>query len=116
MEEAKFVFNYRLSRARRVIENTFGILVARWRIFRGFIRASPKNVERYVLAGLCLHNYLRQTDKLVTGRLVSLTVRTRVVGSNLGSGDQLYVVMRLHPSKDPITPDAPIVHPIYEKP
>ena len=36
--------------------------VARWRIFRGFIRASPKNVERYVLAGLCLHNYLRQAD------------------------------------------------------
>ena len=62
MEESKFVFNYRLSRARRVIENTFGILVARWRIFRSFIRATPENVERYVLAGICLHNYLRQTD------------------------------------------------------
>ena len=62
LDESHHVFNYRLSRARRVIENTFGILVARWRIFRGFIRASPENIENYVLAALSLHNYLRQTD------------------------------------------------------
>ena len=62
LTEPKSVFNYRLSRARRVIENTFGILVARWRIFRAPIKASVENIDKYVLATLSLHNYLRQTE------------------------------------------------------
>ena len=60
-EEMK-IFNYRQSRARRVIENAFGILSARWRIFHKPIIATVKNVENYTLCCLALHNYLRQTD------------------------------------------------------
>lgn len=58
----KRVFNYRLSRARRVIENTFGILAARWRIFRKTIIASVSTVELIIKATICLHNYLKITD------------------------------------------------------
>ena len=60
--EIKQIFNYRQSRARRVIENAFGISVSRWRIFRQPIEASPEKVGKYTLALITLHNYLRQTD------------------------------------------------------
>ena len=56
------IFNYRLSRCRRVIENAFGILVARFRIFFTPICASVQNTESYIKAAVVLHNFLRQTE------------------------------------------------------
>ena len=62
LDEKKSVYNYRHSRARRVIENAFGILLAHWRIYNTPIQAKPENLEKIVLATIALHNYLRQTD------------------------------------------------------
>ena len=62
LTRSQAIFNYRLSRARRTIENCFGILAARWRIFRRPIRASPAVVDSITKACTCLHNYLRLTD------------------------------------------------------
>ncbi|KYM96257.1 hypothetical protein ALC62_13073 [Cyphomyrmex costatus] len=56
------IYNYRLSRARRMIENTFGILASQWRIFRKPILASVENVLKIVQATICLHNYLRKNN------------------------------------------------------
>ncbi|XP_037817429.1 protein ALP1-like [Lucilia sericata] len=51
-------FNKKLSAARVHIENSFGILSNRWRILHKVIHASPKNVDKIVLATVSLHNYL----------------------------------------------------------
>lgn len=52
------IFNYRLSRARRIVENAFGILVNRWRVLRGRMTLVPATVEKVVLATCALHNYI----------------------------------------------------------
>lgn len=57
------VYNYRLSRARRVVENTFGILSARWRCLRTTLEQHPENVKKIVLAVCILHNLLMKRSR-----------------------------------------------------
>jgi hypothetical protein len=52
------IFNYRLSRARRVVENAFGIMASRFRIFRKPIVAHVETLDVIIMASVCLHNFL----------------------------------------------------------
>lgn len=57
---SKRIYNYRVCRARRIIENVFGILAARFHIFRSPINTSVHNINKIVLACCVLHNFLRK--------------------------------------------------------
>nr|XP_021203270.2 putative nuclease HARBI1 [Bombyx mori] len=53
------IFNYRLSRARRTIENTFGVLVSKFRIFEKPIPVLPETVDKIIKTCCVLHNWLK---------------------------------------------------------
>ena len=52
------ITNYRISRARRQVENVFGICASRFRIFRRPIICSVETVVSVTKAVVALHNYL----------------------------------------------------------
>jgi hypothetical protein len=53
------MYDYRLSRSRLVVENAFGILTQKFRLFYKRIQLSLENADKVVLAACVLHNYLR---------------------------------------------------------
>ncbi len=58
----QFIFNYRLSRARRVSDNAFGLISAVFRVLRKPLLLEPKKAELVVMATICLHNFLRKSS------------------------------------------------------
>ena len=62
LDKPKRIFNYRLSRARRVVENAFGMLANRFRVFLTTIKLSPDKVVDLVLAACCLHNFMVENN------------------------------------------------------
>jgi len=59
LSQQKRIFNYRLSRARRVVDNAFGILAAQWRIYHWVFGVNAANVDAIVKATVVLHNFQR---------------------------------------------------------
>jgi hypothetical protein len=53
------IYNYRLSRARRISENGFEILVSRFRIFEKTIACNVTTGDKRVRTGYALHYWLK---------------------------------------------------------
>ncbi|XP_025159509.1 uncharacterized protein LOC112589650 [Harpegnathos saltator] len=86
------IFNYRLSRARRVVENAFGILVTRWRIYQKPLNTSLVTSDAIIKATVCLHNLLMSTSNycggnyadqlLANGQIIEAEWRQKYVNSD----------------------------------
>ncbi|ODM88512.1 putative nuclease HARBI1 [Orchesella cincta] len=63
LPEDERIFNYRLSRARRTIENAFGILCVRWLCLARTMFVGPDRAQKVITACCLLHNYLTTVDK-----------------------------------------------------
>lgn len=62
LDDSKRLFNYRLSRARRVSENGFGILCQKFRLYNRRIQSLPDNVDNIILASCVLYNFIRKYE------------------------------------------------------
>ena len=63
LDHQKLIFNYRLSKARRV---TFLISKARWCIFKRPVEAVPERYIQFTKAFVALSNFLMLRDLLTT--------------------------------------------------
>lgn len=59
----KRIYNYRLSRTRRVIENVFGVISQRFRVLSKVMTVSPETAKLVVGAVCVLHNLLNQRNQ-----------------------------------------------------
>jgi len=57
----KRIFNYRLSRARRIVENAFGIMSSVFRVFRKPILLNEQKATDITMTCVLLHNFLRKS-------------------------------------------------------
>lgn len=58
-DRKKNIYNYRLSRARRVTENAFGLLCQIFRVYYTPIAIKPETCDKLIMVTCCLHNLLR---------------------------------------------------------
>lgn len=57
------IFNYRLSRGRKIVECAFGMLVSKFRVFETPISCSVTKAIRIVKAACVLHNFIKINEK-----------------------------------------------------
>lgn len=60
----KRIFNYRVCRGRRVVENVFGQLANKFQIFHKPIELIPEKASIVTLASIHLFNYIKRTGAL----------------------------------------------------
>ena len=76
----------RISRARRVVENAFGILSSRFRVLRSPLLQNYKNSLKTVKAAVTLHNYILQNCNSAKNYLDPEKLKTETEAGTLSPG------------------------------
>jgi len=56
------IFNYRVYKARRVVENVFGLSSSVFRVLRKPMLLEPEKAQLVAMTIACLHNFLRRSS------------------------------------------------------
>ncbi|GFO48439.1 hypothetical protein PoB_007494400 [Plakobranchus ocellatus] len=62
LDNVRRLYNYRHSRARRIIECPFGALAGVWSVLKKILNMLPENAIKVVLACCALHNFVRKRE------------------------------------------------------
>ena len=90
------VFNFRLARARRVVENTFGIMASRFRLLLTSLHMAEYKWNYIIFACCILHNFLRKQslNYLAT------------VGTDAGLSNEDQILLGLEPARPGLPPQS----------
>ena len=83
------IANYRISRARRIVENAFGIATSRFRVFRRPITANIESAGHITKAVVALQNYLMRarTSGITRSNYCPPTFIDREISGNMRDGE-----------------------------
>ncbi|XP_017875316.1 protein ALP1-like [Ceratina calcarata] len=77
------IFNYRLIRAKRTEDNTFGILAKKFRVYQRRLRAKTQNTDKIILSTCILHNFIcdlhQDPINVTAGTLIPKEIVTNVL-------------------------------------
>ena len=100
-DNEKRIYNYKLSSARRVIENAFRIIANRIRILLSTINLQPDKVTYLVLAICCLHNYLIEKNKHTYTSVSDLEEEDHILSTGIWRNDPSLTGMAPTMEKNP---------------
>ncbi|KAJ8931376.1 hypothetical protein NQ314_015721 [Rhamnusium bicolor] len=81
LNNAKRIFNYRLSRARKSVECAFGMLCSKFRVFHTPIACNVDKAENIVKATCVLHNFIRKHDGVFVSADTSLQLPQKFINT-----------------------------------